>query len=252
MVKLVLFASSVMVIIIITLCICKRKIKQQEVKDKILKITALLSVFFHYSSLWIDFLKYGTASVDNTMLFPIYPCNICMWLLLIVAFMKNKNTFIYKTIVEFLSIAGTICGLIGLFANEIFISNPNFFDYNALKGLLSHSVMIFGTTFLLTQGYVKLRTLSVTLSTILGLSLFVCDGIIINSLFKVFNLPEVNAMYLLHFPIEKPFINSITLGIIGIIVLFLIMTVYELLFLNREERWYHNINKKQAMNEKKE
>ena len=78
MVKLVLFASSVMVIIIITLCICKRKIKQQEVKDKILKITALLSVFFHYSSLWIDFLKYGTASVDNTMLFPIYPCNICM------------------------------------------------------------------------------------------------------------------------------------------------------------------------------
>ena len=157
--ELLYFACTVMVIIIILLCICKTKITIEKNKDNILKCTAVITVVLHYSSLWVDYLSGNKAVVENTMLFPIYPCNICMWLLLITAFLKNKDTFIYRSLTEFLAIAGTICGLIGLFANEIFISNPNFYDYGSLKGLLSHSTMIFGTLFILTQGYVKINAL---------------------------------------------------------------------------------------------
>lgn len=241
--ELLYFACTVMVIIIILLCICKTKITIEKNKDNILKCTAVITVVLHYSSLWVDYLSGNKVVVENTMLFPIYPCNICMWLLLITAFLKNKDTFIYRSLTEFLAIAGTICGLIGLFANEIFISNPNFYDYGSLKGLLSHTTMIFGTLFILTQGYVRINALNVTISTTLGLLLFIIIGTIINTLFKACGLPEVNAMYLLHFPIDKPGVNSITLGLVGLIILFICLNIYEVIFLNPTERWYYNFNK---------
>ena len=66
---------------------------------------------------------------------------------------------------------------------------------------------------------------------------------IINTLFKACGLPEVNAMYLLHFPIDKPGVNSITLGLVGLIILFICLNIYEVIFLNYTERWYYNFNK---------
>ena len=239
--KLLIFAMSMMIIIIIGLVICKKMIKKQSVRDTILKVIALLTITLHYSSLWVDYLQEGVATVDGTMLFMIYPCNICMWMLLVVAFINDKKCFFGKVMIEFLAITGTICGMIGLFANEIFISNPSFSNYDSLKGLLSHSTMIFGTLYLLTQGYVKIETISMTVSTILGLLFFLLDGVIINKVFAIFGLPEVNAMYLLRFPIVKPFCNTVTLGLIGVNILFVFLTIYETLVYKQEERWYYKL-----------
>lgn len=243
MTKLLIFAFSMMILISIGLWYCYRYLKTDKQKDRILKFAAILTVVLHYSSLWVDYLLMGSAEVDNTMLFPIYPCNICMWLLLIVSLMKNKKSFIYKTMVEFLAIAGTVCGLIGLFANEIFITTPDFSNWHSLKGLLSHSTMIFGTLFLLTQGYMQIRVKSLTLSTFLGLMLFAVDGIFIILLFRLFNLPEINAMYILDFPFDIKGGNFITLGILGVVIAFIIANIYELLKLKKEERWYYHIKK---------
>ena len=142
---------------------------------------------------------------------------------------------------EFLSIAGTVCGLVGLFANEIFISNPDFFDYNSLKGLLSHSTMIFGTLFILTQGYIKVRTISFTINTSIGLIIFAIIGAIVNLLFYIFGLDPVNAMFMLEFPFDIPGASFVTLGILGIIIVFIMTSIYEFLFLDSSERWYHKI-----------
>lgn len=172
MTKLLIYSFIVMTLIIISLFVVYKMVKDETKKDKILKIFAILTVIIHFSSLWVDYLTTGSAEVENTMLFPICPCNICMWLLLIVSFMKKKDSFIYKTIAEFLAIGGTLCGLIGLFANEIFLATPEFSNWDSLKGLLSHTTMIFGTLFLLTQGYVKIRAISLTISCTLGLLLF--------------------------------------------------------------------------------
>lgn len=238
LIKLFIFSIITMIIIISALYIINKKVTNQDSKDSILKLSGVLTVFFHYSSLFVDYFLTGEAKVENTMLIPIYPCNVCMWLLLIVAFKKNKDTFMGKSLMEFLAIGGTICGLIGLFGNEIFISNPNFLDYNSLKGLLSHSTMIFGTLFILTGGYVKFRTLRLTLSMIIGLTIFLVDGILVNSLFALFSLDSVNSMYLLEFPLDIKGVNSVTIGIFGVIIIFIISAIYEKFNLEKEERWY--------------
>lgn len=243
MTKLLIFSSLTLIIIIVSLFLINKYVKEQETKDKVLKTFAILTVILHYSSLWVDYFTTGEAKVENTMLLPIYPCNICMWMLLIVAFTKNKESSIYKVLTEFLALGGTVCGLIGLFANEIFLSNPDFFDYDSLKGLLSHSTMIFGTMFLISGGYVKVRTISMTISSGIGLLIFAIIGAIINTLFYLFNLDPVNAMYMLDFPLDIPGASFITLGILGVIAVFLITSIYELLFLTPSERWYNTINR---------
>ena len=243
MTKLLIYSIVTMIVILTSLFVINRKITNQNTKDNILKVFAVITVVIHYSSLWVDYFTTGEAQVDSTMLLPVYPCNICMWMLLIVAFMKDKQSALYKLLTEFLAIAGTVCGLIGLFANEIFISNPDFFDYDSLKGLLSHSTMIFGTMFILTQGYVKVRTICMTISTAIGLCIFAIIGAIVNLIFYLCNLDPVNAMFMLEFPYDIPGASFITLGILGVIVVFIMTSIYELLFLKSSERWYHNINK---------
>ena len=241
MTKLLIFSTITMLIILISLFVINKKVTEENTKDKILKVFSILTVVIHYSSLWVDYFTTGKAEVENNMLIPIYPCNICMWMLLIVAFMKDKQSALYKMLTEFLSIAGTVCGLVGLFANEIFISNPDFFDYNSLKGLLSHSTMIFGTLFILTQGYIKVRTISFTINTSIGLIIFAIIGAIVNLLFYIFGLDPVNAMFMLEFPFDIPGASFVTLGILGIIIVFIMTSIYEFLFLDSSERWYHKI-----------
>lgn len=241
--QLLIYSIIVIAMIVLGLIIFHKKITKEETKDRILKFIAIITVFLHYSSLWVDYFTKGSAEVENTMLLPIYPCNICMWLLLIFAFLKNKNKFFYKTIGEFLAIPGTICGLIGLCANQIFLSNPDFLDYDSLKGLLSHTTMIFGTLFILTQGYVKIRAISTTISTVFGLILFIIDGAIVNGIFAIFNLPSVNSMYMLEFPVDIAGLNFISLGIMGIIVMFIGLTIYEIICLDANERWYNHLKK---------
>lgn len=242
-IKLLIFSVIMMIIIITILYLCHKYITSIDTKNRILQIVSVVTVIIHYSSLWVDFFLTGEAKVDYSMLLPIYPCNVCMWLLLIVAFMNNKESFMCRSLTEFLAIGGTICGLIGLFANEIFLSNPYFNDYNSLKGLLSHSTMIFGTLFLLTEGYIKIRTPSLTLSIIVGLLIFFIDGVVINGLFQLFDLETVNSMYLVEFPLDIPFVNSFTLGLLGIILVFIITTIYEIIHLKKEERWYFELKK---------
>lgn len=246
MFKLLIYSIAVTLLIVIGLVLIHKFVVEQEKKDKILKVSAVLTVVLHYSSLWVDYLQIGSATVNNTMLFPIYPCNICMWLLLILSFMKNKKSFFYKSSAEFLAIGGTLCGLIGLYANEIFLNNPNFFDYDSLKGLLSHSSMIFGTLFILTQGYVDIRAKSLTLSCTLGLTLFVIIGGLINLLFYVCHLEPVNAMFMLEFPFDIKGFNFVTIGLLGILLSFIIGNIFEFVFIKKEERWYRNLVKKEG------
>lgn len=242
--KLLIYSFITMTIIIISLIIINKRVKNQRTKDQILKMTAVVTVFLHYSSLWVDYFTTGKAEVNSTMLIPVYPCNVCMWMLLIVAFTKNKDSKIYHILTEFLGLAGTVCGMIGLFFNDIFLSDPNFFDYSSLKGLLSHSTMIFGTLFILTQGYVKIETISMTISTTIGLVIFAIDGLIVNTLFSICKLDSVNSMYMQEFPFDIPGGSFITLGILGVLVAFIFSNIYELISKPSNERWYHKLRNK--------
>lgn len=246
--KLLIYSTAAMLLIITGIICCYKKNLTQELKDRILKILAISTVVIHYSSLYVSFFTTGSIEIDSTMILPIYPCNICMWLLLIVSFIKNKNQIFCKISIEFLAVAGTVCGLIGLFANENFLANPSFLDYSSLKGLLSHTTMIAGTLFLFTQGYMRLDTISLTISTACGLLLFIVLGFILNMLYDIFKLDPVNIMFMREFPLDIPGFNFLTLGIAGLIVVFIFGHIYELIMYHKDERWYNNFSFKNKKN----
>ena len=227
------------VIIFVIMKICVKKIKKDSTKDFVLKCVSLFVVVIHYSSLYIDFFtNNGEAMIENNMILPVYPCNIIMWLLLIVAFMKNKESKVYKSLSEFTFIGGTVCGLMGVLFNINFLNNPDFLDYDSLKGLISHTVMIFGTIYLYALDYVRLEVARTMKSIFNGLVLFSICGIIINVMFAIFDIPSFNAMYMLESPVPNmPFFNFFTIGVLGLILSFIELNIYEHFTLPKEQRW---------------
>ena len=115
-------------------------------------------MLIHISDLWVDYLKSGGyVYVGSVHIFPMYPCNIIMWMLLIAAFTENKKGRFFKLVAEFCFTIGTVCGAIGILLNMNFAANPTLLDYGVLKGLLSHSTMLFGCIYLFVGRYVRLN-----------------------------------------------------------------------------------------------
>ena len=121
-----------------------RYFKTDDKKIRALKFFAIITVIIHYSSLWVDFFKDGSAEVASVMLLPIHPCNVCMWLLVASAFVKKRDNAVYRILTEYTFWAGCVCGFIGILLNENYDSTPNLLDYDVLKGMLSHSTMVIG------------------------------------------------------------------------------------------------------------
>lgn len=227
--------------LILCLSLCKRYVKDQRIKDRILKISALLTVAIHYSSLYVDYFSTGSAEVESTMLLPIYPCNVAMWLLLIVAFMKNRRGKLYTILSEFTFYLCIVGGVIGIVFNEVYISTPNLADWDVLNGLLSHSTLLFGGIYLLLGGYINIRVRNVV-SVFYGAVLLLADGILIIGMYRLANLDAPNCMYLLENPFPQiKWFNTFVVGGIGVLLVFIITVVYEQIALKEDNRWYHKI-----------
>ena len=215
-----------------------KRFKTEDEKIGALKFFAIITVIIHYSSLWVDFFTKGSAEVASVMLLPIHPCNVCMWLLVASAFVKKRNTEVYRILTEFTFLAGCVCGFIGILLNENYDSNPTLLDYDVLKGLLSHSTMIIGCAYLAVCGIVKIRVKNI-FSAIAGLLFFVVDGTVINTLYAIFKLDPCNSMYLLEPPFSDiPWLITPVMGLMGVAAAFIITALYEQIFLPKDERWY--------------
>lgn len=216
-------------------------VKTENRKVRILKIAAVATVVIHYSSLYVDFFKTGTAEINDTMLLPVYPCNIAMWFLLIVAFVKNRESKVYKVMAEFTFYLGIVGGVVGILFNEVYAATPNLSDWSVLKGLLSHATMLFGAIYLLLGGFIKIRV-SNTISVAIGMIFMVIDGGIIIGLYKLFNLTPQNIMYLLEPPYPNlPWLNTWVIGIAAVLLAFAITAVYEQIAIKKEDRWYNHL-----------
>lgn len=236
------------VIITLILFLCNKFVEHQRIKDKILRMSAILTVTIHYSVLYVDFFSTGIAEVESTMLLPLYPCNIVMWLLLIVSFMKNRRGKLFETLAVSTFYIGIVGGVIGVLFNEIYLSNPNFGDWDVLNGLLSHSTMIFGCIYLLVGGYINIRVKNV-MSVACGLLLLLTDGMVVISLYKLFNMDPPNCMYLLENPFPQiKWFNPLVLGGIGLCVVFIITVIYEQIALVEENRWYSKVKESKERN----
>ena len=239
---LVLYNLISLIVTIGLMILCKKVIKKDSTKNLVLKIVSLVVVAIHYSSLYVDFFSTGSAMIEDNMILPVYPCNIIMWMLVIVAFFKNKDSKVYKVLSEYTFIAGTFCAFVGVAFNINFLNDPNLANYDILKGLLSHSVLLFGTIYLGVFDYVKIRVKSTSISIIIGLLMFSLCGILVNTLYYLFDIPSVNAMFMLEPPLPSlPFFNFFTLGLLGILLVFIGLNIYERFALPKEERWLTKI-----------
>ena len=98
--------------------------------------------------------------------------------------------------------------------------------------------MIFGTIYLFVFNYVKLEVVRTTKSIFWGLVIFVACGFTINVLFAIFDIPSVNAMFMLEPPLPQlPFFNFFTIGLLGLILSFIGLNIYESFTLPKEQRW---------------
>ena len=235
--------SSASYVITIILFLLFNVIKSQNKKDNILKISAVLTVIIHYSSLYVDYFTTGIAVIESSMLLPIFPCNVAMWLLVVVAFKKNKNDKLFRLLAEMTFYLGTFGASIGLIFNENYIMNPDLTNYTILKGLMSHSTLVFGSMYLAVGGYMKIRLRNVIIVIIVNVGLLVHGGLVI-LLYKVCDIAPPNVMFLIELPYPSyPWINTFTVTC-AVLVLSLLFTITcEQIFVPKEERWYVRLKK---------
>ena len=220
------------------------KVKDEGKKTLALRLMALVTVAIHYSSLWVDFFASGSLTIAPSHLLPNHPCNVCMWLLLEVSYIKNRESRIFKIMAEFVFWGGVVCGSIGIIINENFGANPTLADYDVLKGMLSHSTMVLGCIYVLVAGMIRIRVKNV-ISVVAGLLFFVLDGTVINLLYTVFGRGVCNSMYLQELPFpEMPWLNTLTMGILGVAVAFIATAIYEQVALPKDERWYARLKRR--------
>lgn len=230
-------------IIIGLLVVCCFFIKKEKYKSIVLKFFAILTVVIHFSSVYVDYFKTGQAILEAPLLLPIYPCNVAMWFLVISAFWRNKESKIFAYIAEFTFYLGLVGGIIGILFNEIYASTPDLAVWHTLKGLLSHSVMIFGCAYLLVGRYIKIRVKN-TISVFLGLCFLIVDGGIIIGFYKLAHLTPPNCMYMLENPFANlPWFNTYLIGVIALVVVFGVTVIYEQIAVVKEERWYTKLKK---------
>lgn len=242
-----LFMAASAAAIVLLLIAAKHFLKTDRSKDLFLKLVALTVVFIHLSPLYADYLREGEARVTVNMLFPVYPCNLAMWLLLLYAFLSNKGKTYARIIGEFTFFLGITGGILGIVLNVNYSNTPDLADWGIFTGLLSHTVMLVGCIWLLVGNYIRIRVRN-TFSVFIGLVLMLLDGLMIIGIFRLAGQAPPNTMFLLGVPFEGfEWLNTATIGVLSIVLTFLITWVYELLALPADRRTFSK--KKQERSE---
>ena len=83
------------------LFLINKKCKSEKSKYITLLILSMLTVICHYSSLvyhlFTPLTPMGFLKSNPNLILPIYPCNVVMWLALVLGILKNKKTKFFNT-----------------------------------------------------------------------------------------------------------------------------------------------------------
>lgn len=207
-----IFASLFATVLILFLAL--RFLKKQKHKDIFLKFWAFATVFLHILPLWVNFLQGDEPIAKDNMLFPIFFCNLSMYLLVITAFWGNKESKGFKYFAIVTAYSGIFGALISLFYPEYYFEEGVMLKLGVMKSLLSHSTMLIGCLYLLLGKYFKVSVKENTIIFTGGLFVFALVGVLVNAIFHWAGLEAPNAMYLQKPPIEDvPFLNTYVIGI---------------------------------------
>lgn len=215
-------------------------IKKQKAKDGYLFFWAFVCFFIHISTMYVSFFENkdgNTGFAWDNQLFPIYFCNLVMYLLLIVSVWPDKSTKLYQNIATFTAWGGIFGGLITLFAQDVDVHNW----YN-FQSSLSHSCLLIGSLYLFAGKYIKLNVYNLVPYTFGLLGTGVVGGIV-ELIFFLAGRPSPNSMYLVHGPVEMPAMHGGYFALAMIAIIFVITVLFEQ-FTRKDEstRWYKTTN----------
>ncbi|OHE40759.1 MAG: hypothetical protein A2Y16_06940 [Tenericutes bacterium GWF2_57_13] len=221
---------------VLLLIYAKKTLVRQPSKDRFLKMFGLLTFFLHVSVLWVDFIKNGAASVPDNVLFPIYFCNLSMYMLLLTAFVEDKESKFYRFVSVMTAYGGFFGAMISLMYPTYYLGSASMFEWGVFKSMTSHSAMLVGSLWLFVGGYVPIRK-SNTFVYFGGLLLYGGIGLAVNAIFASAGLHDPNAMYLSAPPLsEAPFLSCWTIAGLMILSIHGFTLAWQKIAATREER----------------
>ena len=161
MIKLFIFNSILILIIIALLILFKKLFKTDKSKAIVLLIVSLLTIGCHYSSLLYHHILDNTAfnylKSNPNLILPIYPCNVVMWCCLILGLTKKKESKFGIFLCDYIFWFGLISSLVGMFFNVEFFRDPKLLNYDVTKGIVAHAIMLMNVLLLPVFGLVKIK-----------------------------------------------------------------------------------------------
>ncbi|MDR2867607.1 MAG: YwaF family protein [Acholeplasmatales bacterium] len=188
------------------LVLAKLFLKSQKAKNIFLLVTGILPFVLHISIMWYDFLATGEAPrVSTNILFTVYPCNLVMFLVMIIAFLPKKNTKIFQSLCIFAFYVGIVGNIAALIYPIYYLGHP--LNYEAIKSVLSHSILFICCLWLYIGGYFKIK-----LTNIIPYSICLAGAILIGVI-NFFIFKAVGADYQGIMYIQRPAIPNTPLTI---------------------------------------
>ena len=250
---LILFNTVLILIIVALLIAAKKWVRSERAKHALLLIAPLVTVVFHYSSLLYRAIFTGGAVAylgeTPNLILPIYPCNVVMWCALLYGLTRKKDGKIALLLSDYVFWFGLISTLVGMFANVDFIVNPTLRDFEVTKSIVAHATLLFNVLLIPVLGLLRpdffrnMRSIVISVLAMYGIGLY-CN-LIFSALVSPAAAYDQNSMFILHSPFEGlPFLRYPLIASIGIVLYFILFTVYDMATTPRGARWYNRLHRK--------
>ncbi len=213
------------------------KLKQSEAwKERIFQILAIFNFIVHISIVWYLFItKDSIFVIPFNLLWPLATCNIVVFFNLVICVM-NKQSKVFKFIAAFCVWMGIIGGVLSLLAGK---TGP--VDFDNVRSLFSHFIMILTSTYIFIAGYVKISVNNL-FPVAAGLVFNGLLGFVTNWIFYLKGWADQNAMWL-----HDGLIPGVAatrgyyVALYALAIIFIFTAIYEQIKLKKGSRWYNRL-----------
>jgi hypothetical protein len=209
-------------------------IKNEKAKRWMLISFAILTFVLHISIMWVDLFTYNSAQAPKYVLFPMYFCNVCMYGLMIVAFLK-KESIAFKWLATFIAWGGVFGGLITIIGSD-YLAN-GFSGWENIKSMLSHSTLLLGCLWLFVGGFVKVRLRNI-LPWMAGMVFCTILTFSLNAIPIAGQTRALDGMYIWKPILDDTFLYGYVLMPALTGILLVVSIIFELIFVPKVERFY--------------
>jgi hypothetical protein len=208
----------------------------------VLRILAWLTFLTHISIMWQTGILDGSGAGEapRSVLFPLFSCNLSMYLLLALCFIKRGRIFdIIATAVAYAGFIGAVVSIAD------YLISPNWQSFEYFKSLISHIFLLLGSLWLFIK-YVR-----VGIKNIIA-CLYYVGFCLVDTLILLWLLPDANPMW-----VRKPiidgveFLNGWNMGWIFLSLVLVFLCGYELIrYIMKRISGRHRGNNSGKMTEK--